>query len=164
MGRPAPGGSTIRLVGSIDALYQEIILDHFRAPRGEGSLDAPTATVDSNNPLCGDEVHLEVRVEDGKIAELAHTGQGCSISRSATSMLVEEAVGLGVDEALERIEYFRRMLHGDADPDEDRLGDAVALEGVAKFPARVKCALLGWLALREALTADPAEGGSNGHR
>ncbi|MDH3226908.1 MAG: SUF system NifU family Fe-S cluster assembly protein [Thermoleophilia bacterium] len=151
-------------MGSIDVLYQEIILDHFRAPRGEGNLRAPTATVDSNNPLCGDEVHLEVRVEEGKIAELAHTGQGCSISRSATSMLAEEAVGLEVDEALDRIEYFRLMLHGDAEPDEDRLGDAIALEGVAKFPARVKCALLGWLALKEALTADPAEGGSNGHR
>jgi nitrogen fixation NifU-like protein len=150
-------------VGSIDSLYQEIILDHFRAPRGEGRLDAPTASVDSNNPLCGDEVHLEVRVEDGKIAELAHSGQGCSISRSSTSMLAEEAVGLEVSEALERIEYFRLMLHGDAEPDEDRLGDAVALEGVAKFPARVKCALLGWLALKEALMTN-AEGGANGHR
>ena len=149
-------------MGGIDSLYQEIILDHFRAPRGEGTIDAPTATVDSNNPLCGDEVHLEVRVEDGAIAELAHTGQGCSISRSATSMLAEEAVGLSVDDALARIEHFRLMLHGDAPPDEDMLGDAVALEGVAKFPARVKCALLGWMALKEALTADGTEGGESG--
>jgi len=147
-------------VQSIDTLYQEIILDHFRAPRGEGTLDSPTAAVDSNNPLCGDEVHLEVRIEDGKIAEIGHTGQGCSISRSAVSMLAEQAVGLEVDEALGVIEHFRLMLHGDEPPDEDRLGDAIALEGVAKFPARIKCALLGWMALKEALLPEPVGGGN----
>ena len=148
---------------SIDTLYQEIILDHYRAPRGEGSLDDPTASVDSNNPLCGDEVHLEVRVENGTITEIGHSGQGCSISRSAVSMLAEQAVGLEVDDALGVIEHFRLMLHGEEPPDEDRLGDAIALEGVAKFPARIKCALLGWMALKEALLPEPAGGGNYGH-
>jgi nitrogen fixation NifU-like protein len=151
-------------MGQIDALYQEIILDHFRTPRREGEIDAPTATVESNNPLCGDEVRLQVRVEDGRIAELGHTGQGCSISRAATSMLAERAVGMNVHDALDSVEHFRLVLHGEQEPDEDRLGDAVALEGVAKFPARVKCALLGWLALKEALLEDDREGEANGHR
>lgn len=164
-GAPGSDASTIGPVQSIDALYQEIILDHFRSPRREGELDAPTATVTSNNPLCGDEVCLQVRVEGDRVADLAHTGQGCSISRAATSMLAERAVGRDTVALLDDIEHFRGVLRGDVEADEDRLGDAVALRGVAQFPARVKCALLGWLALRDALIdGATTDGGTNGDR
>jgi nitrogen fixation NifU-like protein len=138
-------------VSALDALYQEMILDHYRSPRGEGELAPPRVRVDRNNPLCGDEVHLEIRVEDGRIVELAHSGQGCSISRASTSMLAEVAPGLTTAEALELVEHFGQMLKGEAEPDEERLGDAVALEGVSRFPARIRCAMLGWSALQEAV-------------
>ena len=135
----------------VDDLYQELILDHYRRPRHRGTLDAPTVAVDHHNPMCGDEIHMELRIEDDLIAEVAHSGQGCSISQSAASMLSEVARGRSLDEALALVEHFRRVMHSDEAPDEDRLGDAVALEGVARYPARVKCALLSWLALKDAV-------------
>lgn len=138
-------------MSSLDALYQEIILDHYRAPRGEGEVAPPRVRVDHNNPLCGDEIHLEIRVEDGRITEIAHSGQGCSISRASASMLAEVAGGLTTAEALDLVDHFGQVLKGEAVPDEERLGDAVALEGVARFPARIRCAMLGWSALQEAV-------------
>jgi nitrogen fixation NifU-like protein len=138
-------------VGGLDDLYQELILDHYRRKRGEGTLESPDVAVDQNNPLCGDEVHLELRIEDGVVRELAHTGEGCSISQASVSMMSEALTGRPVEEALDLVEHFRQVMHGDAEPDEDRLGDAVALEGVAKYPVRIKCALLGWMAAKDAI-------------
>jgi nitrogen fixation NifU-like protein len=139
-------------MGGLDDLYQQLILDHYRNPRGEGRLDPATATVAENNPMCGDEVTVDVRLGDGRLEAIGHTGQGCSISRASASMLADSLPGRDAEEALELIERFRLVMHGEAEvPDE--LGDAVALEGVQKFPARVKCALMSWLAAREAIQA-----------
>lgn len=139
----------------VEDLYQEIILNHYRAPRHRGTLAHPSASVVQNNPMCGDEIRIDVRVDDGRIAELAHSGQGCSISQSAASMMSEKVVGATTGEALAMIEAFRRMMHGDPPPDDLDLGDAEALVGVARFPARIKCALLGWMALKDALQSLP---------
>ena len=114
--------------------------------------------VDQNNPLCGDEVHLELLIDDGRVAELAHTGQGCSISQASVSMMSEALTGRSLEEALDLIEHFRLMMHGAEEGDEDRLGDAIALEGVAKYPVRVKCALLGWMAAKDAIQTYNANG------
>ena len=101
-------------------------------------LERPTVAVDHNNRLCGDQIHLELLIEDGRIAEVGHTGEGCSISQSSTSMMNEVLAGRPLDEALGLIEHFRLVMHGEEPADEDRLGDAIALEGVAKYPVRVK--------------------------
>jgi nitrogen fixation NifU-like protein len=138
-------------MGGLDDLYQELILDHYRRRRGEGTLDSPSVAVDQHNPLCGDEVHLELRIDDGRVAEVAHTGQGCSISQASVSMMTEALRGKTLDEALGTVEHFRLVMHGDEAGDEERLGDAVALEGVARYPVRVKCALLGWMAAKDAI-------------
>lgn len=148
-------------MGGVDDLYQELILDHYRRPRHRGALDTPTVAVDQQNPMCGDEIHVELRIAEGRIAEIGHTGQGCSISQSSASMLGEAVEGRTLDEALALVEHFRRVMRSDETADEDRLGDAVALEGVARYPARVKCALLSWMALKDALqthTAATTEG------
>ena len=137
--------------GLDDDLYQELILDHYKKRRNRGTLDAPSVAVDHNNPLCGDQVHLEVLIDGDRLADLAYTGDGCSISQASASMMSEVVIGGSTDNALALIEHFRQVMHGTEQPDEDRLGDAVALGGVAKFPARVKCALLSWMALKDAI-------------
>jgi nitrogen fixation NifU-like protein len=151
-------------VGGLDDLYQELILDHYRRKRGEGSLDHPSVAVDQHNPLCGDEVHLELGIEDGVVAEVAHTGQGCSISQASVSMMTEALRGRTLDDALGTVNHFRLVMHGDEAADEDRLGDAIALEGVAKYPVRVKCALLGWMAAKDAIQTYQGDGGNGDGR
>lgn len=146
-------------MGGLDNLYQEVILDHYKNRRHRGHIADPTATVDHNNPMCGDEIHLEVRVSDGALADLGHTGDGCSISQASASMMSEVVVGKPTGEALALVEHMRAVMHGTEEPDEDRVGDAIALAGVRQFPARVKCALLSWMALKDALEH---EGASNG--
>jgi nitrogen fixation NifU-like protein len=148
-------------VGGLDDLYQEVILDHYKNRRHRGSVDAPTASVDHHNPMCGDEIHLEIRVDDGTLVAIGHTGQGCSISQASASMMSEAVLGHSTGDVLGLVEHFRQVMHSDADPDEERLGDAVALGGVAKFPARVKCALLSWMALKDAI--DQGTGSANGN-
>ena len=149
-------------MGGLDDLYQELILDHYRRKRGEGSLDHPSVAVDQHNPLCGDEVHLELGIEGGVVREVAHTGQGCSISQASVSMMTEALRGRTLDEALGTVEHFRLVMHGDEAADEDRLGDAIALEGVARYPVRVKCALLGWMAAKDAIQTYQADGANGG--
>lgn len=138
-------------MGGLDDLYQQLILDHYRNQRGAGRIADPSVAVEQHNPLCGDEVCVEMRIEDGRVAELGHTGDGCSISQASTSMMSEAVAGRTLEEALALVEHFRLMMHGTERPDEERLGDAVALEGVAKYPVRVKCALLGWMAAKDAI-------------
>ncbi|HMN99377.1 MAG TPA: SUF system NifU family Fe-S cluster assembly protein [Miltoncostaeaceae bacterium] len=149
-------------MGGLDDLYQELILDHYRRKRGEGSLDHPSVAVDQHNPLCGDEVHLELGIRDGVVAEVAHTGQGCSISQASVSMMSEALRGRTLEDALGTVEHFRLVMHGDEAADEDRLGDAIALEGVARYPVRVKCALLGWMAAKDAIQTYQADGANGG--
>jgi nitrogen fixation NifU-like protein len=146
-------------VGGLDDLYQELILDHYRRKRGEGSLQQPSVAVDQTNPLCGDEVHLELGIDDGRVIALAHTGQGCSISQASVSMMSEALTGRSLQEALDLVEHFRLMMHGEEPGDEERLGDAIALEGVAKYPVRIKCALLGWMAAKDAIQTYQGSGG-----
>lgn len=134
-------------------LYQELILEHARLRSGEGLIDPFDAERHLKNPTCGDEVTVRIRLNDGVVDALGWTGQGCSISQASASVLAEAAPGLTVAEVRERIEAMRAMLRsrGSVEPDEALLGDAVAFAGVAKFPMRVKCAMLAWVATEEVL-------------
>ncbi|HUH12087.1 MAG TPA: SUF system NifU family Fe-S cluster assembly protein [Longimicrobiales bacterium] len=141
-----------RSTPALDSLYQELILDHFKRPHNKGELEAATHQAHLHNPVCGDEVHVHARVEDGRVAELTFTGQGCSISQASVSMMTDLVKGKSVAEAEAITGRFSAMMHGDADAAQAKeLGNARALAGVAKFPVRIKCALLGWEALGEAL-------------
>jgi nitrogen fixation protein NifU and related proteins len=137
----------------LETLYQEIILDHYRRPVGRG-LRAPFDTeVHHVNPTCGDEISLRVRLsgpaDDPVLEDISYDAQGCSISQASTSVMCEMLDDATVTEALELQEQFLSMMQGNP-PDEETLGDAVAFSGVAQYPARVKCALLGWMALKDA--------------
>ncbi|MGM1028692.1 MAG: Fe-S cluster assembly sulfur transfer protein SufU [Actinomycetota bacterium] len=138
-------------------LYQELILEHAKRREGEGLLEPFDAERFLRNPTCGDEIRLRVRVtgagDDRHVDALGWEGQGCSISQASASVLAEQAPGLPVTDARDRIEAMRALLRsrGAVEPDEELLGDAVAFAGVAKFPMRVKCAMLAWVALEEAL-------------
>jgi len=141
---------------SLEDLYREIILDHYRTPRNKRRGVEGAVEVKHDNPLCGDELLLAVDVNDGEVADVAFDGRGCSISQASASMMTEAVRGKTVKDALGLAETVRLMMHGES-PSED-LGDLMALEGVAKFPVRVKCALLAWMALRDAL--EQVNGGS----
>ncbi len=134
-------------------LYQELILEHAKRREGEGAIEPFDAERFLRNPTCGDEIRLRIRVRDGAVDALGWEGQGCSISQASASVLAEQAPGLSVADARDRIEAMRVLLRsrGAVEPDEELLGDAVAFAGVARFPMRVKCAMLAWVALEEAL-------------
>jgi len=137
---------------NLESLYQDIILDHYKHPRGKGLLEDPLASAFHVNPTCGDEITVQVgRNEDGGL-QIGYEGQGCSISQASASVLVELLQGRTIQESEEVRLAFLELMHskGSGDPDEEVLGDAVAFAGVAKFPARVKCALLAWMALQDA--------------
>ena len=137
-------------LSSLQDLYQQVILDHYRRPRNKGPLEGATHTLTLNNPLCGDVIDLMLRLEGGRIAEVNFEGKGCSISQASASMMGTVLNGKTVEEALSVMGVFTRMLHGDADAAADTdLGDLRALAGVSKFPVRVKCALLAWNCLDE---------------
>ena len=133
-------------------MYQEIILDHYRNPVGRKLLESFDAEVHHVNPTCGDEITLRVRLDDGVVAAIGHQGQGCSISQASASVMTELLEGRTVQEALTIEEAFLALMQskGEGEPDEDVLEDAVAFSGVSKYPARVKCALLGWMAFKDA--------------
>ncbi len=138
-------------------LYQELILEHYKRPVNAGLREPYEAEVHHVNPTCGDEVTLRVHLsgegEDTVVEDISYDAMGCSISVAAASMLAEEVTGETVAEARETFESMRRMLtsKGEDPGDEDEIGDGVALAGVAKYPARVKCALLSWMAFTDAL-------------
>ncbi len=136
----------------LESMYQDIILDHYRHPHGRGLREPYDAEVHHVNPTCGDEITLRVRLDDGVVAEVSHDGQGCSISQASTSVMTDLVTGRTLAEALAVGEEFLRLMQGkgSVQPDEDVLEDAVAFSGVAKYPARVKCALLGWMAFKDA--------------
>jgi nitrogen fixation NifU-like protein len=139
-------------------LYQEIILEHSKRPLHAGLREPFNAEVHHVNPTCGDEVTLRVQLsgagQSATVADVSYDATGCSISTAATSVLADEVIGHGVTEALASFAAMKKMLTSKgADPgDEDELGDGVAFSGVSKYPARVKCALLGWMAFTDALT------------
>jgi len=140
---------------SLNTLYQEVILDHYRRPRNKGALEGATHAITMNNPLCGDVIELMLRVENGKIEAARFAGRGCSISQASASMLTGRVTGRTLEEAVDLAARFTRLLHGDEDLlDDDDLGDLRALAGVSRFPVRIKCALLGWNCLEELLGGD----------
>ncbi len=149
-GRAAPGARDQRIPASLDSLYQEVILDHYRRPRNKGKMDDATHAITMNNPLCGDVIEILLRLEDGRIQAARFLGRGCSISQASASMLTGRVRGKSLEEALEISEKFTFLLHGNsALLADDDLGDLRALAGVSKFPVRIKCALLGWNCLEE---------------
>jgi nitrogen fixation NifU-like protein len=137
---------------SVEQMYQEIILDHYKAKHHAGLREPYGAQVQHVNPSCGDEVLLRVALDGDTVTDVSYEAVGCSISQASTSVMSDLVIGRTVDEALHLHEEFTEMMHsrGELEPDEDRLEDAVAFVGVAKFPARVKCALLGWSAFKDA--------------
>ncbi|HSG46185.1 MAG TPA: SUF system NifU family Fe-S cluster assembly protein [Longimicrobiales bacterium] len=136
----------------LNSLYQQLILEHYRTPRNKGEMEGAQVEVHMRNPTCGDEIKLQLRVEDGRIADVRFTGQGCSISQAAASMMTQSLMGRSLDDAREVTRRFTGMMHGDESAAKDRsMGDLRALAGVSKFPVRVKCALLGFDALQEAM-------------
>jgi nitrogen fixation NifU-like protein len=136
----------------LDDLYQEIILDHHRKPRNPGRLDGARVEVHHYNPVCGDELTLGLRLDGDRVAAVAVDGKGCSISQAAASVMTEQVAGRPLGEAFDQAEAFLRLMHGEGEPDEELLGDGIAFKGVARYPVRVKCALLGWMAFKDAAT------------
>ena len=147
----------------IDTLYQEIILDHYRKPHHAGLREPYDVEVHHVNPTCGDEVTVRVRVVDGSVEDVSYAGLGCSISQASTSVMTDLVIGRTVDDALAVSDAFLALMQsrGQAEPDEEVLEDAVAFAGVSKYPARIKCALLGWMAWKDATAQALAHGTSD---
>ncbi len=136
---------------NLDNLYRQVIMDHYKNPRNKGSLDEGNLTVDMNNPTCGDRIHLTLKVEDGIVTDVKFDGEGCSISMSSASMMTQAIKGKNVETAMKLSRIFSDMMQGkevEIDDDLD-LGDIESLQGVAKFPARIKCATLAWKAMEK---------------
>lgn len=156
-------------MASLDDLYREIILDHYRSPRNRGELAPPALRVEGFNPLCGDEIVVYVQVEDDVLADIKLTGHGCSISQSSSSLMSAAVKGKSLEQVRETIATFKQLMtvheshlsDEGATPDEDadirRLGELAALAGVVKFPVRIKCATLAWNTLIQALDELPAQ-------
>ena len=136
---------------SLEDLYKEVILDHYRSPRNKGRLDPHDVALERNNPLCGDEIELFLRFDGDRVEGIAFEGKGCSISLASASMMTEKVSGLPAEDAQALAELIKRMLAGEDEGAPEALGDLVSLKGVVKYPVRIKCALLGWNTLQEAL-------------
>jgi len=135
----------------LDDLYRELILDHYRHPRNKGHLDGSNAHAEGFNPLCGDEIELDLEVEHGIVQRMTFLGRGCSISQASASMMTEAVKGQSVAEARHLAESFRRLMTEPEAGVDPELGDLEAFQGVAKFPVRVKCATLAWRVLEDGL-------------
>ncbi|RIW38883.1 SUF system NifU family Fe-S cluster assembly protein [Bacillus salacetis] len=134
---------------NLDQLYRQVIMDHYKNPRNKGSLEDGSLMVDMNNPTCGDRIHLNMKVEDGKVTDAKFDGEGCSISMASASMMTQIIKGKDVDTAMKLSEVFSNMMQGKEYDEDIDLGDIEALQGVAKFPARIKCATLAWKAMEK---------------
>ena len=137
----------------MEQMYQEVILDHYKHPHHRGLREPYGAEVHHVNPTCGDEVTLRVHLVDDVVEDVSYDGQGCSISQASTSVLTDQVIGLPVQQAMKVVDSFSEMIssRGTVEGDEDVIGDGIAFAGVAKYPARVKCALLGWMAFKDAV-------------
>lgn len=143
----------------LDDLYRRVIMDHYQSPRNRGRIEEDAVTVDLNNPTCGDRVSLQMRIQDGKIEDAKFEGEGCSISMASASMMTEAIKGLDVQRALSLVDLFSSMMQGEeVDVEQFPLEDIEALMGVAKFPARIKCATLAWKAMEKGLKNEYKEG------
>jgi nitrogen fixation NifU-like protein len=150
----------------LQSMYQDIILDHYRNPHGRGLRDPFEAEVHHVNPTCGDEVTLRVHLDGDTIADVSYEGMGCSISQASVSAMYDLVIGKKVTEALGTGEQFMRLMQSKGDTAvaeelEDDLEDAVAFAGVSKYPARVKCALMSWMALKDASARALSSEGTN---
>jgi len=135
---------------NLDTLYRSVIMDHYKKPRNKGMLDDSSLTIDMNNPTCGDRIRLTMKVEDGKVVDVKFEGEGCSISMSSASMMTEAIKGKDIETAKKLSHIFSEMIQGNEYNEEDLdLGDIEALQGVCKFPARIKCATLAWKAMEK---------------
>ncbi len=135
---------------NLDQLYRSVIMDHYKNPRNKGALEENSVTIDMNNPTCGDRIHLTLKLNDGIVEDAKFDGEGCSISMSSASMMTQIVKGKKLEEALELAEIFSKMMLGqDFDDEKYDLGDVESLQGVAKFPARIKCATLAWKAMEK---------------
>jgi nitrogen fixation NifU-like protein len=147
----------------LDALYQDIILDHYKNPLHAGLREPFEAEVHHVNPTCGDEITLRVHLEGTKVSDVSYHAEGCSISQASASVMSDLLIGLEYADALAVHENFLTLMQGKGkiEPDEDVLEDGIAFAGVAKFPARVKCALLSWMAFKDATAASLSSAGSS---
>jgi nitrogen fixation NifU-like protein len=148
---------------ALDDIYKEVILDHYKSPRNKRELPGAELKCSANNPLCGDEITVFAHVDDGTVAEVTFQGAGCSISQSSASMMTEAVGGVSVDDARRLAGEFRGMMAGEVEPDEQEFVDLVALKGVVKYPIRIKCAVLAWDVLQDALEGAGAATGSRPH-
>ena len=144
----------MRMPESLDDLYRDVILDHYRRPRNQGLLPNPDLKSEGFNPFCGDQIILTMTLDDaGRIAEVGFEGEGCSISQASASMLSVHLQGRSLDEADALVRMFKGVMQGEelAPEEEEQLGEVAALQGVREFPIRVKCALLAWTTLQDAI-------------
>ncbi|NBJ71134.1 MULTISPECIES: Fe-S cluster assembly sulfur transfer protein SufU [Clostridia] len=140
---------------NLDTLYRQVIMDHYKNPRNKGRIDGDALTVDMNNPTCGDRIQLTMQVEDGIVKEAKFEGEGCSISMASASMMTQAIKGLEVEKAIKMSHIFSKMMLGeDVDTEGVDLGDIEALQGVSKFPARIKCATLSWKAMEKGVKGE----------
>lgn len=144
------------MTAGLEDLYQELVLEHKRAPRHFGAIEGATHEARGRNPTCGDEVRVQLQVEDGRVANVGFQGQGCAICIASTSMMTEAVLRQDVETVRALQERFRAVLKGQTEPEDAHLGKLVSLAGVRRYPSRIKCALLGWHALMHALD-DAAE-------
>jgi nitrogen fixation protein NifU and related proteins len=142
---------------NLDQLYRQVIMDHYKNPRNKGSLEDGSFTIDMNNPTCGDRIHLTLKVEDGVVQDAKFDGEGCSISMASASMMTQIVKGKEIDEALKLSKIFSDMMQGNEYDEDVDLGDIEALQGVAKFPARIKCATLAWKAMEKGVKEEEQE-------
>ncbi len=136
---------------AMNDLYQEVVLEHKRAPRNFGHLPAPTHQAQGTNPSCGDRIAVELQLQDGRVQDIRFSGQGCAICMASTSMMTEAVKGRELQAAQALQQRFRAVLTGEQEPEEAPLGKLVSLAGVRQYPSRIKCALLGWHALMHAI-------------
>ncbi|MBY0288303.1 MAG: SUF system NifU family Fe-S cluster assembly protein [Mycobacteriaceae bacterium] len=152
----------------LEQMYQEVILDHYKHPHHRGLREPYNAESYQVNPTCGDEVTLRVTLSDDgeQICDISYDGQGCSISQASTSVLTDQVIGQDIGTALKTVAAFTEMIssRGAVEGDEEVIGDGIAFAGVSKYPARVKCALLGWMAFKDALVQASEEISDERHR
>ncbi|MEZ0480157.1 Fe-S cluster assembly sulfur transfer protein SufU [Planococcus sp. SSTMD024] len=134
---------------NLDQLYRQVIMDHYKTPRNKGALEQDSVNIEMNNPTCGDRIQLTLQVEDGIVKDAKFDGEGCSISMASASMMTQAVKGKDVDTALKLSQIFSNMMLGKEYDDSVDLGDIEALQGVSKFPARIKCATLAWKAMEK---------------
>lgn len=142
---------------NLDQLYRSVIMDHYKTPRNKGVLEESSITVDMNNPTCGDVIHLTMQIEDGTVQNAKFEGEGCSISMASASMMTQLIKGKSVEDALTLANTISNIMLGQEYDNSVDLGDIEALSGVAKFPARIKCATLAWKAMEQGVGKEDSE-------